>query len=197
MYIEGVVNGEDTCLEDIVHKIYPPDRIQSYAIEEDVHQCNDPRCIPCNIFNDVCGTDWKGEKLQLPQRGKIEEVTEFEYTLETRLVGNNMYYQVNRPNTEWPFTTVVYNFNQEGHLNFFTNLHNSGGWGVTRGDYDFMAHCWETLGMEGKYDYETLIAARIKTFYPSEDNPLPSMEPRVWRRDINSVVVGTFDKQIY
>ncbi len=127
----------------------------------------------------------------LPPVEWIEPIAEEDgYLLTIRLVGDTMFYQVDRPYTDLPFTVYTKQFSQNGHLDFFTSLFGSAAWGSSKHDVGFLKHFWDHFGMMGEFDINKLLKARIDSCYPPELRG----EPEVYRRTIDDVLVSTVDK---
>lgn len=111
------------------------------------------------------------------------------YNLETKLLVDEdiMLYEVTKPFTDLPYTTVTRNFSSKGHLPFFTDLFICQSWGVARNDIAFLQHTWNELQMDGVFDLDQLLKNATEKCLPSETN-VPEPEPEVYRRDLRSVV---------
>lgn len=111
------------------------------------------------------------------------------YNLETRYLEEDdiMLYEVTKPNTDLPYTSVTCNYSTKGHKPFFTDLFIAPSWGVSRWDIAFLKHTWEQFQMSGPFDLEAMMKEATEKCLPSE-NGAPEPEPTVYRRDIASVV---------
>lgn len=111
------------------------------------------------------------------------------YNLETRYLEDDdiMLYEVLKPFTDLPYTSVTRNFKKKGHLPFFTDLFICNSWGVARSDISFLKHTWEQFKMEGEFDLEKMMQEATEKCLPSETN-IPEPEPEVYRRDLISVM---------
>jgi hypothetical protein len=98
-----------------------------------------------------------------------------------------MLYQVLKPFTDLPYTSVTRNFSVKGHVPFFTDLFICQSWGVARTDIAFLKQMWDHLKMDGEFDMEKLMKAATEKCYPSETN-IPEPEPEVYRRKLTDVV---------
>lgn len=103
-----------------------------------------------------------------------------------------MLYEIKKPNTELPYTTVTRNYSMKGHLPFFTDLFICESWGVARADFSFLKKVWVHLEMDGDFDIDSLLKAATEKCYPREDQ-IPEPEPEVYRRDIETVVQQVSD----
>lgn len=111
------------------------------------------------------------------------------YNLETRFLEEDdiMLYEVRKPNTDLPYTSVTYNYSLKGHKPFFTDLFIAPSWGVSRWDIAFLKHTWQQFQMEGVFDLEAMMKEATEKCLPGE-NKIPEAEPVVYRRDLVSVV---------
>lgn len=98
-----------------------------------------------------------------------------------------MLYQVMKPFTDLPYTSVTRNFKKKGHVPFFTDLFICQSWGVARSDIAFLKRMWEYLKMDGEFNLDALMKAATEKCYPSEDN-IPEPEPEVYRRNLDDVI---------
>lgn len=108
------------------------------------------------------------------------------YDLETRLVEDTMFYQVTKPFTDLPYTTLTHNFSEKGHLPFFTSLFICQSWGVCKEDVAFLKKVWDDW-MQGEFDLDKLLKERTEECYPSPTK-VPEPEPVVYRRTIDQVL---------
>lgn len=106
-----------------------------------------------------------------------------EYVLENRLVNDCMFYQVTKPFTDRPYTTVVREFAKNGHKRFFTNLFVCNSWGVASKDIQFLYKAWGWLEMEGELDLDVLMKEATEAC-----NEKMEAEPEVWRAGMESVL---------
>ena len=100
---------------------------------------------------------------------------------------NLMLYQITRPYTDLPYTTIVRDFKNVGHRPFFSALFVCTSWGVSRHDVPFLGMLWKHLGMVGEFDIDELLKEATEACYPSE-NKIPKAEPEVYRRGIDEVM---------
>lgn len=107
-----------------------------------------------------------------------------------------MLYQVCKPFTDLPYTSVLREFSKKGHTRFFTSLFVCPSWGVSRFDVPFLEYIWKhRLQMEGAFDMDQLLRAATEACYPREDGIVPETEPEVYRRSIAEVVVTLESKK--
>lgn len=111
------------------------------------------------------------------------------YNLETRYLEelDIMLYEVKKPFTDLPYTSVTRNYSKKGHKPFFTDLFICQSWGVARSDISFLNHTWTQFKMEGAFDLETMMAEAVAKCLPSETN-IPEPEPEVYRRSLLDVL---------
>lgn len=111
------------------------------------------------------------------------------YQFESELLKDEdiMLYQVIKPFTDLPYTSVTRNFSNKGHIPFFTDLFICQSWGVARTDIAFLKQMWIHLKMDGEFNLENLMKTATEKCYPSEHN-IPQPEPEVYRRPISAVI---------
>lgn len=119
---------------------------------------------------------------------EISRGSEF-YNLETRYLEEEdiMLYEVTKPFTDLPYTSVTCNYSTKGHKPFFTDLFIAPSWGVARNDIAFLKHTWEKFNMEGDFDLEAMLKEATEKCVPGE-NYIPEPEPIVYRRTISDVL---------
>jgi hypothetical protein len=98
-----------------------------------------------------------------------------------------MLYEVIKPFTDLPYTSITRNFKKKGHVPFFTDLFICQSWGVARSDMAFLKQMWDYLKMDGVFDLDSLMKAATEKCYPS-DNAIPEPEPEVYRRKLDDVI---------
>ena len=98
-----------------------------------------------------------------------------------------MVYEIKKPNTDLPYTTVTRNFSLKGHTPFFTDLFICESWGVARADIAFLKKLWNFLEMENEFDLDSLMKAATEKCYPTNDGG-PEPEPEVYRKEMESVI---------
>lgn len=99
-----------------------------------------------------------------------------------------MLYEVGKPHTDKPYTTVTRNYTTQGHLPFFSSLFKCQSWGVSDKDVQFLHKVWSFLNMSGECDIEQLVKDRVEACKPGPAGKLPEAEPEVWRNDITNVL---------
>lgn len=122
----------------------------------------------------------KAQIVELPVFENVEGSKE--YTLETKLVNDCMFYQVVKPFVDRPYVTVVRDFEKNGHKRFFTNLFVCNSWGIASKDIQFLHKAWEWFNMEGVMDLDVLMKEATEACNGLET------EPEVWRSDMKSVL---------
>ncbi len=106
------------------------------------------------------------------------------YHLEPRDI---MIYEVIKPHTDNPYTTLTPEYSKKGHLPFFSSLFICNSWGVCNADLSFLHQIWRYLNMEGDCDLEQLYKDRTASCYPSPST-VPEPEPMVFRRTLEEIV---------
>jgi len=100
-----------------------------------------------------------------------------------------MLYQVCKPYTDLPYTSVIRNFSTKGPIRFFSSLFVCPSWGVSRFDVPFLEYIWnQQLKMDGVFNMDTLLREATEACYPREDGVIPETEPEVYRRSIADVI---------
>jgi hypothetical protein len=96
-------------------------------------------------------------------------------------------YEVRKPHTDLPYTSVIRDFSTRGPRAFFPSLFICSSWGVSKDDVPFLGYLWKQLEMEGEFDMDSLLKEATEKCYPSE-NAIPEPEPEVYRRSIQDVL---------
>lgn len=124
----------------------------------------------------------------LPEEKPVEEKNEC-YSFQTHFLEekNTMLYEVKKPFTDLPYTSVIRNFSERGHKAFFPTLYICQSWGVSRYDLSFLSFMWKELKLEGDFDMDLMLKEATEKCYPSENGP-PEPEPEVYRRGIPDVL---------
>lgn len=124
----------------------------------------------------------------LPEEKPVEENNEC-YSFQTHFLEekNTMLYEVKKPFTDLPYTSVIRNFSERGHKAFFPTLYICQSWGVSRYDLSFLSFMWKELKLEGDFDMDLMLKEATEKCYPSENGP-PEPEPEVYRRGIPDVL---------
>lgn len=96
-------------------------------------------------------------------------------------------YEITKPFTDLPYTTITYKFSEKGHEPFFTALFICSSWGVANSDIQFLLKMWDYLEMEGECNLQEMYKNRVEKCYPSSTNA-PEPEPIVYRRPMETVM---------
>lgn len=103
-----------------------------------------------------------------------------------------MLYEVIKPNTEIPYTSVTREYSVKGHLPFFTDLFICDSWGVARADFSFLKKIWKYLEMNDEFDIDALLKTATDRCFPSDEN-VPQAEPEVYRRCMEEIIEKVSD----
>lgn len=125
----------------------------------------------------------------LPEEKPIKEENDECYSFKTHFIEdkNTMLYEVKKPHTDLPYTSVIRNFSERGHKAFFPTLYICQSWGVSRHDLSFLSFMWEQLDLKEKFDMDAMLKEATEKCYPSKNGP-PEPEPEVYRRGIPDVL---------
>lgn len=126
------------------------------------------------------------EKAELPSIDMVEPDKYYKFRYQP-LENDIMLYEVVKPFTDLPYTSVTRNYSKKGHIPFFTDLFICQSWGVARNDISFLKEMWSYLKMDGVFNLEELMKVATEKCYPSDDN-IPEPEPEVYRRSIEDVI---------
>jgi len=96
---------------------------------------------------------------------------------------NCAFYQLTKPFTDRPYTVVVNNHTERGHIPFFASLFSVTSWGICGHDMDFLAKAWHEFGLQGEFNAEKVVLDAIELAKRDE-----SKRPRVYRRTLEEVV---------
>jgi hypothetical protein len=132
----------------------------------------------------------------LPSEEKKEEKDEDEenkcYTFTSQYLEEDdiMLYQICKPFTDLPYTSVLRDYSKKGPTRFFSSLFVCPSWGVSRFDVPFLEYIWKhRLNMDGVFDMDQLLREATEACYPRDDGVVPETEPEVYRRALSDVVV--------
>lgn len=100
---------------------------------------------------------------------------------------DTMLYEVKKPFTDLPYTSVIRNYSTRGHEAFFPTLYICQSWGVSRYDLPFLSFVWKELGIEGEFDMDKMLKEATERCYPSSEQ-IPEPEPEVYRRSLDDVL---------
>lgn len=98
-----------------------------------------------------------------------------------------MIYEVIKPFTDLPYTTITTEYSERGHTPFFSSLFIVPSWGVSGQDVQFLHQVWKYLGMQGDYEPERLYRERVEACTPAPGK-IAEAEPRVYRRPLEEIV---------
>ena len=100
---------------------------------------------------------------------------------------DTMIYQIIKPFTDLPYTTITREFSRVGHTPFFTSLFICQSWGICKEDIAFLHQVWKNLKMGGEFNLDLLLKERTEKCYPSSGQA-PEPEPVVYRRSLLQVL---------
>ena len=101
---------------------------------------------------------------------------------------DTMLYEIFKPNTDLPYTSVIRNFSKRGHKAFFPTLYICNSWGVSRHDLPFLSFMWKQLDLKDTFDMDNMLKEATEKCYPSSNGELQA-EPEVYRRTIEDVLL--------
>lgn len=109
------------------------------------------------------------------------EIVKDYYDLEMKYIENAdiMIYQLDKPNTDRPYTVVQPNYKTLGHFPFFSSLFIDPSFGLAQADCNYLGYLWQRLEMNGQFDLEKIVIDRTK-----DGNP----EPILHREPIEAVI---------
>lgn len=126
-------------------------------------------------------------KASLPEPEKVEYPDYYQFRSQYLEHYDIMLYEVVKPFTDLPYTSVTRNYNVKGHLPFFTDLFICQSWGVARDDIAFLINMWKELKMDGTFNLEVLMKEATEKCMPQDDR-LPEPEPEVYRRCLEDTI---------
>lgn len=94
------------------------------------------------------------------------------------------FFEIQKPFTDRPYTTIIRNFKERGFLPLFTSLYIDSTWGLAM-DNNFLKQLWVHLGLNAKIgllDLEKEVKDHISRCSP--ENGIPEAEPEVYRMNI-------------
>ena len=100
-----------------------------------------------------------------------------------------MLFEVCKPFTDLPYTSVIRSFSLVGPKPFFPSLYVCTTWGVSRYDLPFLKHLWQVefhLNVL-EFNMDKMLQEATEACYPSP-GMIPALEPEVYRRSIEHVV---------
>lgn len=174
---------------------------EDYEIEEEkwrwIREWLVYKFYTCYDFMDYMTEDIeKAEKLmQKPMlqtkalQAEIVEKHQDCYSFKTHYVEDKdaMLYEIRKPNTDLPYTSVIRKYTERGHRAFFPTLYICQSWGVSRYDLPFLSYIWKQLELPGDFDMDVMLKEATEKCYPSSTG-IPEPEPEVYRRNIEDVL---------
>ena len=97
-----------------------------------------------------------------------------------------MFYQVNRPFDEPPFTTIIKRFSTRGIRPLFGQLFVTKSWGLLKSDHDFLKALWENEFGDTPFDMTKELEQHAHDLQPTADK-LPDEMPQVYRSSIKDL----------
>lgn len=179
----AVIFPDDKTLED-----YEWSRIYKYLeahLTDAMEDVENTEKVQQLLEKPVVATAVAENTLNEPQ---ISKESDF-YNLDTRYLENEdiMLYEVTKPFTDLPYTSVTFNYSAKGHKPFFTDLFIAPSWGVAQNDIQFLKHVWEKFNMEGEFNLDKMLKEATENCVPGECH-VPAPEPVVYRRTILDVI---------
>jgi hypothetical protein len=112
------------------------------------------------------------------------------YSFKTFLIEDKdtMLYEIWKPNTDMPYTSVIRSFSKRGHRAFFPTLYICNSWGVSRHDLPFLSFMWKQLDQKDDFDMDKMLKEATEKCYPSSTGEV-ELEPEVYRRTIDDVLL--------
>jgi hypothetical protein len=166
-----------------------------------------------HIFFDGMETEFvvKGEELMKKPYTEVKKLTDQEnegvdmkkteekyYSLRKEYVEEDdiMLYEVCKPFTDLPYTSVIRNFSLKGAKPFFPSLYICPSWGVSRHDLPFLKFIWaHEFGFDSnEFDMDLFLKEATEACYP-QPGMIPELEPEVYRRSIEDVLITLQDRK--
>jgi len=104
------------------------------------------------------------------------------YTFDFKKIGDCVFYQLTKPNTDRPYVILVKDFSKHGHKRLFSSMRLFNSWGVSKHDGAFLVKLWEYLGNTVEVDFNDLIEEHVSSVLYGEE------EPKVWRNNMSTVI---------
>lgn len=142
----------------------------------------------------------KGEELMKKPYCEVKTIDEIEmqkqeeghYSLRKEYIEEDdiMLFEVCKPYTDLPYTSVIRSFSLKGSKPFFTSLYICPSWGVSRYDLPFLKFVWSNdFGFDAaEFDMDLFLKEATEACYP-QPGMVPEPEPEVYRRSIEDVKV--------
>lgn len=152
------------------------------------------------LFDNSVETDFvlRGQELMVPPTTSVSNSIDvpmtktgndyYSFKKEWIKVDDIMLYEVQKPFTDLPYTSVLRNFSLKGVRPFFTSLYVCSSWGVSRHDLVFLKELWVhefNLDIE-EFNIDLMLKEATEACYP-QPGMIPELEPEVYRRDIEHV----------
>jgi hypothetical protein len=132
-----------------------------------------------DIFNAVNMTaEAESDYKRLPETESIGYHVEYKHDE----LHDCAFYQLTKPFTDLPYTVVVNNHSERGHIPFFASLFSVTSWGICGHDMDFLSKVWHEFGLPGEFNAEKVVLDAIELAKKDE-----SKKPRVYRRTLDDV----------
>ncbi len=130
------------------------------------------------------------EKCDIEKEEETSLQLQDHYSFKTFLIEDKdtMLYEVYKPNTDLPYTSVIRNYSKRGHKAFFPTLYICNSWGVSRHDLPFLSFMWKQLDQKDEFDMDLMLKEATEKCYPSSNGHI-EMEPEVYRRTITDVLL--------
>jgi hypothetical protein len=178
MFLEKIENVDEDNLPDIVFTKGPkdemPDKLSDFlhfAIYSEVDEF---------YFEDIIKL-FHVPVLKSPSKSNCYELkVEYDSTREW------MWFEVQRPYDEPPFTTVVKNYPTRGMEPLFAQLFISKGWGLLKDDIDFLEALWKEEFPDREFDLHQILENHGKELTPSKGK-LPLEPPWLFRKPIQEI----------
>lgn len=112
----------------------------------------------------------------------------FRYFIDEEL--DRALFEVCKPFTDRPYTSVIREYSKRGMEPFFTSLYVCSSWGVCNHDHLFLLKIWDHLNMSKQYgplDLENRLKNAIAKCLPDHPGG-PESEPEVYRMSIDHLI---------
>jgi len=133
-------------------------------------------------YNEKCETK---ELEKWPQQQHKDHYSFKTFFIEDK---DTMLYEIWKPHTDLPYTSVIRKYSKRGHKAFFPTLYICNSWGVSRHDLPFLSFMWRQLDQEGEFDMDKMLKEATEKCYPSYEGEI-ELEPEVYRRTIDDVLL--------
>ncbi len=98
-----------------------------------------------------------------------------------------MFYEVQRPFNEAPFTTIIKSYSKQGIEPFFGQLFVSKSWGILKSDLEFLEALWKFEFNDRPFDMTDILKKHADDLKPSAGK-LPKEYPDVFRKSIKELI---------